>query len=442
MRFAGKKFPGEQYDSFRNFLVNDYIDVDGSLGEINNVRAKGDRVFYWQNHGTGSSPILERAIISGTQGSVTSLGTGGVIDRYDTIDTKFGNQHQHGLTEYENGWIWFDMRNKDLCIMSFGGALKPITMEIKMKSFFNEVFLERNSALFTGTYLNSPTYDISSDRPLLGTGIVGVYDPKNKMVYLTFKFKQHDEKTAAAFAGTYTDYQVVNKDFTIGYHALMNKAVGFFDKMPAIWHNHNQFVLSANNPKNLNFYYASNMLPTPATIGDVIGIGNKEYVCVFNGTATYSATPVATQFYPINKTNEIYIENEMGYVNINPAYLYNIFYGRVVSNEIQFVINPNTDWPFSVTNLLSIGNEANFTDFEYTDGTNTASDNDVNDWNRNYKLTDKGWFSNLPISKKGELTGQYIKARFVKKNYIVLPITNDTIVKILQKVKSYFDLKF
>lgn len=443
LRFAGQKFPGELLDSYRVFLVNDYKDVDGSLGEINNVRPKGDRVYYWQNKGVGSTPILERAIVSGTTGGVTSLGTGGVIDRFDTISPKFGNQHQHGLVEFERGWIWFDMRNKDVCVMSLEGGVASITAQEGMKSFFNQIFLERNSIYYSGTYLNSQTFDITSDRPLLGTGIVGVYDPKNKMTYLTFKFKEHTEKVLdPATAESYSDYQIVSKDFTIGYHHLIGKFVGFFDKTPAIWHNHNQSVLSANNPKNLNVYYWSGMLSTPVTTGDVIADGVSEYVATADGNVTYSTPPSGTYFTKINTVNEIYVENEMGYVAVDPAYLYNIFYGRVVNNELIISVNPAADWPFGIENQLMIGSGPNFTDFEYTDGENTATDANVKDWNRNYKKIDKGWFINMPFSKRGDLTGSYIQAKYTKRNWLTNPTVNETVVKIVQKIKSYFTLKF
>jgi hypothetical protein len=172
IRWAGQKLSGEIIDSFRTFYTNDYRDVDGRYGEINNVRPKGDYVYYWQNKAVGSVPIQERILQSNLTAGATQLGTGGVIDRFDTISPKFGNQHQHGLTDTEDGWIWFDMRNKDVCVMSLNGGIAEITVPTGMKSFFSEIFLERLTALYNDTYLNSQDYDISSDRPWLYCGSV------------------------------------------------------------------------------------------------------------------------------------------------------------------------------------------------------------------------------------------------------------------------------
>lgn len=440
-RFAGQKIIGELVDSFRVFLTNDYKDVDAQLGEINNLRSKGDYVYYWQNHATGSMPILERILNSGAEGSVTSLGTGGVLSRFDTISTKYGNQHQWSLTDTEDGWIWFDMRNKDVCVMGFGSAVQEITVPTGMKSFFSEIFLERLTATYNDTYLNSQTYAASSDRPLMGTGIIGVYDPKNKMTYLTFKFRSYNNTGGPL----YTDFQIISRDFTIGFSHVINKFVGFYDKMPAIWHNHNQSVLSANNPKNLNVYYGSNMyFPSPFAIGDVIKNGVKEYVCVAPATLnSYSNPPSASFFTEINTTNQIYIENEeKPYSTSINGYQYNLLYGRVVDNEVIFVVNPKTEQGFAIDNQLQVGNTVNFNQFYYNAETKSTSDTDVKSWNRNYQLIDEGWNHNLPISTSGKLSGFYNQVRYVKKNWLTNPTTIVTAVKILEKVKSFFKLKF
>jgi len=441
-RFAGQKVIGEIIDSFRVFLINDYKDVDVQLGEINNVRAKGDYVYYWQNHAVGSMPILERQMISQTAGSATSLGTGGVLTRFDTISTKYGNQHQHGLTDTEYGWIWFDMRNKDICVMGFGGQTQEITVPTGMKSYFSEIFLERLTSVFSGIYLNSQTFDISSDRPLIGTGIVGVYDPKNKMSYLTFKFRSYYN---TGMDTTYDQFQILNKDFTIGFSHPINKFIAFYDKMPAIWHNHNQSVLSANDPKNLEVYYGSDMLvPTPVVVGNVIKDGVKEYICTTAGSIdAYVSPPSASLFTEINTTNEIYIENEEIAPNVTiQGYQYNKFYGRVVNNEIQFVVNPKVPQAFAIDNQLQVGNTVNFNQFYYQTETKSASDTNVKSWNRNYELIDEGWNNNLPISKTGKLSGFYNLVKYVKKNWTTVPTTLTTQVKILQRVRSFFKLKF
>lgn len=442
IRFAGQKFPGEQVDSFRVFLTNDYKDVDGGLGEINNLRSKEGKTFFWQNHGIGYVPILERQTVSAAAGEATTLGTGGVVDRFDTISAFYGNQHQWGLTDTVDGFIWFDMRNKSVVVMSAGGGVQEITVPDGMKSFFNEVFLERVSLYYSGTYLNSPTYDATSDRPLIGTGIVSVYDPKTKMSYMTFKFKEWTQTVSdVATATDSSQYQVISKDFTIGYSHILGKFTGFYDKCPAIWHNHNQIVLSANNPKNIQKYYASDMyVPADFELGDVISVGTKEYVCTTAGTVSaYAATPSSSIFTLINQVNYVYVENEEKTYGINiEGYQYNFFYGRVVNNELETVVNPKIAEPSVFDNFIMSSNDVNFTDVTVETTDQSASDLDIAPSNRDYQYTDKAWKSSLPISTTGRMVDYFLKARFVKKNWTTNPTSLTGSVKILNFIKTIF----
>ncbi len=442
-RFAGKKIIGEIIDSFRVFLINDYLDVDAQLGEINNLKAKGDYVYYWQNHGVGSMPILERQMDSTGQGSAVAMGTGGVLTRFDTISTKYGNQHQWGLTDTEDGWIWFDMRNKDVCVMGFGGSVQEITVPTGMKSFFSEVFLERLTKLFSGDYLNSQTYVASSDRPLMGTGIIGVYDPKNKMSYLTFKFKSYYKNSAEP--EVYTDYQILSKDFTIGFSHTTNKFIGFYDKCPAIWHNHGQVVLSANNPKNLNVYYASDMiLPSTFSAGDVIANTEEGTEFVFLIDKTISAFPIVgdPDVALINRTNQIYVENsEKAYTIEIEGYEYNKFYNRIVNNELEVVANPQAG-QISVTNCEIGATGDNVTGVVVSaDNGQIGQDLNISSTNRNYKYFDGSWWFNIPLFRGARITDKYLKIRLIKRNWNSNPTVNDNKLTVFQYIRSWIEGK-
>lgn len=432
IRFAGQKFIGEIIDSFRTFLDLDRKEVDGLLGEINNVRSKGDYIYYLQNHGVGSAPVLQRQLISGDDGAATILGTGGVIDSFNTISTLYGNQHKHGLTQTDFGWIWFDMRNKDVCVMEWGGGAYSITTPKGMKSYFNEVFLERSTDVHNVAYLNSPGSFATSDQPLMGIGIIGVYDPKLQTSYLTFKFK--NQKTDGV---TYDN--ILNKDFTIAYHHIEKKFIGFYDKTPAIWHNHNQIVLSCNNPKNPTKYYGASMVSTDFVIGDIIAYNNTEYVCYTNGTVPAFVSPSALLFVGVNKTNEIYVENqESNYHPAVPGYQYNKFYGIVVSNEIEIVVNPKPGEPFVVDNLIQSGNNVPITDAYYDNTDQSASDLSISATSRDYVYKDGIWSNGIPFSSTGRFYDQFLKVKLVKKNYTNDPTNRTTAVKLLNYIKAIF----
>lgn len=432
-RFAGIKYPGETIDTFRKFLINDYKDLDGQSGEINNIRAKDGRVLVWQNHALSSVPILERQLLAATSGAATVIGTGGVVDRFDPINSYFGNQHQHGLTKTEYGFIWFDMRNRALCVMDMSNGLQEISLSKGLQAFFNNEFNEGDATTLTPTDIYNTNDYAKPELPLMGYGIVGVYDPRYKMSYLTFKY-------ADDLLLNYEDeiVSITAKDFTVGYSHVLNAIVGFYDFTPGIIHNHNDLVVSANNSKNY-VYYGAGMPETTFNVGDVIKVVDPEnlldgeYVCLAPVTIdTFPPTNPAldpltdtTHWVLINKESQIYVQT------FNSQYCK--FYGKVYDHEIEIIVNPKTDGAVSFLNIQQKANDLNYTSVYCSTDDQTASDVNISATNRAYKYIDKSWFSSLPLSAKGRLTDNYLKIKFVLKNYI----TNPTIAKNKNKILQF-----
>jgi len=438
IRYAGPKINGESPNSFRNFAAIDLLDLDGQGGEINNLRTKNARTVVWQNAMVSTVPIGERQVVSGLDGAETTIGTGGVVDRFDPITSYFGNQHQWGLTQTEFGYVWFDMRRKAFVALDFASGVEEISQIKGLKGFFDEVFLENSQYDQNYTeYINSPNYDIYSDRPLTGFGITGVYDPKFKMTYLTFKFQQRDTESGP------TVVRSIAKDFTIGYYHPTKMFIGFYDWTPGISWNHNQLVLSVNNPKNPTKYYGANMPSTNFVIGDIIGDGTKTYICYAAGTvAAYVSPPSAFIFTEITDTDELWIHNQPvndgTYTSDAGDYQYNKFFGYVVDNECTIVINPKTQNPFSVINIEQEGNNVNFTDLYLEAGSQTASETSITATNRWYRVIWDKICSSLPSSSTGRITNSYLQLRWVKKNWTTDRRTLTGSVKVLRYIKSFF----
>ncbi len=444
IRFAGEKFINESIDSFRTFLINDKKDLSGAQGEINNLRTKGDKTVVFQNAAISTVPILERQVVSGTNGSDTAIGTGGVVDRYDVISSEFGNQHQWSVTETGYGFAWFDMRKKAFLTLDFSSGIQEISQIKGLKGFFDEAFLEViGYASATTNVLNSQTYDKTSDRPLVGVGITGVYDPKFKTTYLTFKFKSRTQAKGQAY---------ISRDFTIGYYHPSKMFIGFYDWTPAIAHNHNQTVFSVNDPKCKTQFYGTTMNPTTFAISDLVAYKNIEYICI--SPVTISAYPgTSTQvpdyagsiyWYPINQTNELWVHNQPKTWPNSPApdYEYSMFFGQVVDNEVRFVINPQTKNPFSVLNIEQHGNSENVTSIYTETQYDSASDVNITSVSRFYKWVYNAICSSLPLSSNGvRLTDDYLIVKLYKKNWTTLPYIKTKSVKILKYVKSFIEEK-
>lgn len=439
-RFAGIKYPGESVDSYRKFLINDYKDLDGRLGEINNIRSKDGRVIVWQNKGVSSVPVLERQLLGAASGAATTIGTGGIVDRFDPITSYFGNQHQHGLVTTEYGYMWFDMRNRAMCIMDNGGGIQEISLVKGLNQFFNTQFNEGN---VSGLSI-SDVYNTNTDHPeipLMGYGIIGCYDPRYKMSYLTFKYTEDD-----LIDEVHELVSLTAKDFTIGYSHVLNAIVGFYDFTPGIWHTHNDLVLSSNNSKNY-VYYGNNMKSTNCVVGDVVkvtsGGTNKslygEYVCIKPVTLdTFPPTnPIYNPLYSpsiywvkINDESKIYLQS------FNT--LYCKFYGKIYDHELEIIVNPKTDNAVTFLNLQLKGNDVNYTSLYCSTDNQSASDVNITSTSRAYRYVNKSWLSTLPLSSKGRATDHYVKIKFVLKNYVTNPTVAINKNKIVQFIKTWF----
>lgn len=442
-RFAGVKYPGEAVDSFRKFLTADYKDLDGQAGEINNIRSKEGRVIVWQNKGVSSVPILERLLLGATSGAATTIGTGGVVDRFDPISSFYGNQHQRGLVETEYGYMWFDMRTRSMCIMGSGGGIQEISLTKGLQSFFNNQFNEGDITALTASQIyNTNNSDTFKELPLMGYGIVGVYDPRYKMSYLTFKYIKD------AIVDLEDELVTLEaKDFTVGYSHVLNVIVGFYDFTPGIYHNHNDLVLSANNYKNY-VYYGPGMPPTTFNVGDVVRVNDTvangshgEYVCIKTVTmAGYPTSSVFNPAYPgslywtkINNESEIYLQT------FNAEYCK--FYGKVYDHELEIIVNPRTEGAVSFLNVQMKGSDLNYTSVYCDTDDQSSSDISISSTNRNYRYVNKSWLFSLPLSSKGRLKDHYVKVKYVLKNYVTNPTTAINTNKIVQFIKTWFVTK-
>ena len=440
-RFAGVKYPGESIDSFRKFLLNDYKDLDGQLGEINNIRSKDGRVLIWQNHGVSSVPILERQLLAATSGAATTIGTGGVIDRFDPINSYYGNQHQHGLTSTEYGYIWFDMRNRALCIMSSTTNVQEISLASGLQAYFNNQFNEGDDTGLTASDIYNTNNYSMPEIPLLGYGIVGVYDPRYKMSYLTFKYA--DDRLIDLEEEIIS---ITAKDFTIGYSHVLDAIIGFYDFTPGIWHNHNDLVLSSNNSKNY-VYYGTGMAPTTFNIGDIVKINNTffenelwgEYICIKQVTiddylsdlSLEPAYPGSIYWVKINAENEIYLQT------FNTDYCK--FYGKVYDHEVEVIVNPKSDQAFSILRIQQKSNDTNYTSVYFSTDDQTAQDTNIVDNSKTYRYIDKSYYSSAPLPRTGgRLTDHYVKIKFVLKNYLTNPTIAKNKNKIFQFLKTWF----
>ena len=86
-----------------------------------------------QDLASNTVPILERQVVGGASGDATTIGTGGVVDRWDVLSSYFGTQHQWSIVETEYGFAWFDMNEKLFVMWILAQVRKEVSQIFGLK---------------------------------------------------------------------------------------------------------------------------------------------------------------------------------------------------------------------------------------------------------------------------------------------------------------------
>jgi hypothetical protein len=415
VRYSELKFLGEEIDNMRIFLINNFRNVDALHGEINNGRVGSqDRLFYWQDKGFGYLPINEREMVTGATGGAIQLGVGGVIDRFDTIDTYFGNQHQYGVITTNEGWVWFDFRRRAFLYAGVDGSTINVGVVRGLESFFNNAFVKAEDNSYGNIFF--------FDQPLMGAGIVGVYDNK-ETIFMTFKFSVNNARPVEDYVET--------TDFTVIYNTKEKKFIGTTDLNPGIVIEHNGKVYSSKESRSeiiasMEYY-----------VGMTVSLNGSTYVCIEDFITT---DPILANMRP-DYAGSIYWKLTS---DENQIWLHNSgdickFYGIVYPYELQVSVNefPDTEKAFDVVEMY--GNDTPITDVEYETSKLTASDLNISSKNKNFEYIDNSWWFNVALKNgKERLLDHYMLMKVKVKNYLTDPTISLNKKKRIVYLKTIF----
>ena len=133
-----KKTNGELSDSWTVFKYANTLDVDTEGGQINALKTTDNKLFFWQDRSTGIISTNDRYIINeGTVGQL-SLGTGGILERYDYISSKIGCERKQQIAASENELFW--MFDKLKRVYSYGTELQDLGLVYGCSSLINDKY--------------------------------------------------------------------------------------------------------------------------------------------------------------------------------------------------------------------------------------------------------------------------------------------------------------
>jgi len=107
-----KKINGEYIDSWTIFKFNNYIDVDSKHNEIVKLITFKNNLFYFQPTAVGIASVNDRSLIQDGQAGQLTLGTGGILPRYDYVTDKSGSEYYEAILASDDFLFYADGRRK------------------------------------------------------------------------------------------------------------------------------------------------------------------------------------------------------------------------------------------------------------------------------------------------------------------------------------------
>lgn len=131
---SGKKINNEYSDSWTNLYTNNYIELDPKHGPINNIFSLNNKLFVGQNKAIAVLAVNDRSVIQDNNKIQLTLGTGGVLERYDYLTTSSGFQNYFDMSISDKSFYYFDRRNKIIYTLTQKGDV-PISEINGYRSF-------------------------------------------------------------------------------------------------------------------------------------------------------------------------------------------------------------------------------------------------------------------------------------------------------------------
>lgn len=136
--YSDIKTNNELFDSWTNFRVANYLDVDTQYGPITNLKVFNNQLLFWQNDSFGLAAVNERSLVTDNIGELV-LGSGGVLDRYDYYTTGNGSSviNDNSIVNSDYTLFWYDNLKNEIC--AFSNSVIKLSKEKNVQTFLNNM---------------------------------------------------------------------------------------------------------------------------------------------------------------------------------------------------------------------------------------------------------------------------------------------------------------
>ena len=297
--YSNKKENTESIDTWTKFQSSNFLDANSNYGEITNLREFNNQLIFWQQYATGVFSVNERAIATDEDnGTSIILGQGGVLSRYDYIDTTSGmHKKQFCDTQSNSTLYWYDCDNNE--IKSYSQGLQQLSKSLFVNGLLNKYYRQQQSPVLT--------YDIKNNEILFN--ILNVDTSKSSLSYneqgrvFTSIYTIDNDDFISFSNGLYaikakdqsiniSQYDCSNNNRPYGYNGILKSYIKYavnnnpmiakvFDNQEIVTASHlsnrtdNQTYFSLNH----NYSWDTDLISTTNTLEDQITLreGNYRY---------------------------------------------------------------------------------------------------------------------------------------------------------------------
>ena len=156
------KHSNEVIDSWTKFKFANYLDVDSTHGPVTNLKVFKNKLYFFQDDAVGIASVNERSLITDNNPGELTLGTGGILVRYDYLVSQNGTSivNDRSIVDSENAIYWYDFDKNTLCSLS--NSFIQLSKAKKVQTYLNGQSKDNrnNSASFADKKYNEIWFNV------------------------------------------------------------------------------------------------------------------------------------------------------------------------------------------------------------------------------------------------------------------------------------------
>lgn len=146
------KISGEYTDSWLKFKFNEYKDIDSQFGSLTRLLNVNNKLMFFQPDGVGVLSVNDRALVQSPTSYSMTLGTGGVLERFDYLTFDSGASNQEDIVKSNKTFYYVDRVRKK--INKYEGTDTPISVIKGVNSLLKALDFDKVICGFDPNYLD------------------------------------------------------------------------------------------------------------------------------------------------------------------------------------------------------------------------------------------------------------------------------------------------